>query len=153
MYFRIGDSWGPNVALEKWYYQSFVTNIRRQLVQKLISRIVKRPNIEVYETLCAFWCHLYHLKNAKNTLLGLLLLTKLQADWRLDGCFNIPQWVYFLVFLNCTNATKLRKEPPIDQIYLVFILIIVFVVNWWWVEHFIFISSLCCKPIFSMTFF
>ena len=64
------------------------------------------------------------------------------TGWRLDGCFNIPQWVYFLVFLNCTNATKLRKEPPIDHIYLVFILIIVFVVNWWWVEHFIFSSRL-----------
>ena len=94
MYFRIGDSWGLNVALEKLYYQSFVTNIRRQLVQKLTSRIVKRPNIEVYETLCAFWCHLYHLKNAKNTLLGLLLLTKLQADASM-GVLTFPNGYIF----------------------------------------------------------
>ena len=33
-----------------------------------------------YEMLCAIWYHLYNLKNVKNTLGGMLLLVKLQAE-------------------------------------------------------------------------
>ena len=44
---------------------------------------------------CAIWCHLYNLKNVKNTHGGVLILVKLTF---LHG--------YFSHFLNCANGTK-----------------------------------------------
>ena len=56
----------------------------------------------------AIWCHLYNLKNVKNTDGGVLLLVKLHAKpaallkvTLLHGCFS--------GFLNCANGTKPRK--------------------------------------------
>ena len=43
--------------------------------------------------LCAIWYHLYHLKNVKNTLGGVLLLVQLQATES-----NTPPWVLFTFF-------------------------------------------------------
>ena len=43
--------------------------------------------------LCAIWYHLYHLKNVKNTLGGVLLLVQLQATES-----NTPLWVFFTFF-------------------------------------------------------
>ena len=57
---------------------------------------------------CTIWCHLYNLKNVRNTLGGVLLLVKLQAKVTLPhGCFSC--------FLNCTNGTKLCKASHIFE--------------------------------------
>ena len=48
---------------------------------------------------CAICCHLYNLKNMKNTHGVVLLLVKLHV-------FNTPPWC-FSHFLNCTNNTTL----------------------------------------------
>ena len=55
---------------------------------------------------CAIWYHLYNLKNVKNT------------PWRSVACnftkINTPPWV-FLMFLNCTNSTKLRNASHLEH--------------------------------------
>ena len=48
--------------------------------------------------LCDIWCHLYNLKNVKNTYGGVLLLVNLQA---VAG--------HFFPFLICANGSKSRK--------------------------------------------
>ena len=55
-----------------------------------------------YETLYAIWYHLHHIKNVKNTLGGVFLLVKLQAEATLF-------YGYFSSFLNGTSGTKSHK--------------------------------------------
>ena len=51
--------------------------------------------------LCRVWYHFHNLKNMKNTHGGVLLLAK----------NNLPPWVFFSCFLNCTNGTKSCRVP------------------------------------------
>ena len=63
----------------------------------------KEPSVPRLVVRCAIWCHLYNLKNLKNTHGRVLILVKLQATLKLTlvhGCFSR--------FLNCTNGTKLH---------------------------------------------
>ena len=51
--------------------------------------------VNVYETLCVTWYHLYNLKYVKNNHRGVLLLVKFHAE---DGNFtksNLPPWMFF----------------------------------------------------------
>ena len=61
-----------------------------------------------YVMRCAIWCHLYNLKNVKNTHGGVLILVKLQASPCIFTKIITPPWVFFTLF-------KLHKWYQIAQ--------------------------------------
>ena len=65
-----------------------------------------------YDTLCAYWHHLYNLKNVKNTRRGVSLLVQLQAQLATLLKVTLP-YGCFLRFLYYTNGTKSRKASHI----------------------------------------
>ena len=53
---------------------------------------------------------LYYLRNVKNTNGGVLLLVKLQSEGFNFTKSNTPRWVFFYVFLNCTNKYRVAQS-------------------------------------------
>ena len=51
--------------------------------------------IEIIPMLCAVWCHLYNLKNVKNTHGAVLLFVKFQASVCNFAKSNTAPWVFF----------------------------------------------------------
>ena len=47
---------------------------------------------------CTIWCHLYNLKNVKNTHEGVLILVKLRAEACNFTKINSSSWVFFTFF-------------------------------------------------------
>ena len=59
---------------------------------------------------CVICCHLYDLKNVKNTQVRGLLLVKLQVSTRSFTKSNAPRWVFFLRFLILTVVPNRAKR-------------------------------------------
>ena len=83
-----------------WNYE------KAAMLSKIIFVLCFKPNYIINVMLCAICYHLYSLEDVKNTCGGVLLLvTK-----------NTFLHRYSSRFLNCTNATKLRKASQMWKI-------------------------------------
>ena len=66
-----------------------------------VPHIETQEEVELYETLCAVWYHLYNLKNVRNTHGGVLLLVKFQAEDCIFTKSNTHPRVFFTFFKLC----------------------------------------------------
>ena len=97
---KIGEGGGLDYSLIiiKWTWGFFPKNLQFGLIYDL------HHNLVCYE----IWCHLYNLKNVKNTHEWVLHLIKLQAlAWNFTK-INTPPWVFFTLF---GRSTLVGQRP------------------------------------------
>ena len=63
--------------------------------------------LKVFVMRCAIWYHLYNLKNVKNTLRGISILVKLQAETQSR---NAPHFIFYFKALSRSELKNVLLE-------------------------------------------